>query len=534
MNLPVDLPISALAASVRMSSRSVFRSLNCNGSSEQNSYPDNPSLGALFSGIDFLEHKGNGEKRVTCLITDSRRVVPGALFFAIGGLRTDGNHYIEEAVDRGAVGIVTDQDLGTRFPVDYIVVSDVRVTLSVVAKKFYGYSDKKLEIAGITGTNGKTTVSMLLQYLLGNNEKTGLIGTIRYDVGKRTLPAFRTTPESVDIHALMKQMVDSNCSNAVMEVSSHGIDQKRIHGLAIDVAVFLNLSQDHLDYHKTMEAYFESKKSLFTGAVAERPKQAVINSDCIYGQRLIDTLDKCLPITTFGLGAGAQISATEILLLPDRTECTVHWPEGSARVTSPLTGAYNVSNLLAALAAGYAMGRSIQDMLERLSSFRGVPGRMERIDGGQPFNLFVDYAHTDDAIANVSSVLREITGGRLILVFGCGGNRDRSKRAPMLAAALKYADQIYVTADNPRNEPIEQIFDDMRKGMEAVHNVTFINDRKRAISAALDIADANDCVLVAGKGHETFQEFDGTVIPFDDRAVARDLLALKSYQQGGC
>lgn len=527
MNSLVDIPISTLLAG------GLFpRRMDSSRLASLSGLPENPSITSLLSDVSVCKQKGIGDGMVTCLITDSRRVVPGALFFAIGGLRTDGNLYIEEAVDRGAVGIVSSQDLGSHFPIDYFQVDDVRVALAKIAKVFYGSADETLSIAGITGTNGKTTVSMLLQHLLGSDEKTGLIGTVRYDIGKRTLPAYRTTPESVDIHALLAEMVKGGCQRTVMEVSSHGIEQKRVYGMDMDVAVFLNLTQDHLDYHQTMESYYEAKKALFTGALGASPRAAVINVDSSYGRRLVDELDDDLSLSTFGEAEGADIRASEIALYADRTEFQLKWPEGKAHVVSPLLGSFNVSNLLAALATGRVLGFDVRKMLLCLSSFSGVPGRMERVDVGQDFNLLVDYAHTDDAITNAANMLRGITEGRLYIVFGCGGDRDRSKRAPMLQAALHHADQVFVTADNPRSEALSQIFDDMREGLEDLSSAIFIEDRKRAISAALDSAKSGDCILIAGKGHETFQEFDGTVIPFDDRSVARELLALKSFNVG--
>ena len=524
-----EFQISTLLSSVS-SRQSYSRTLSSNKVNSDRRFPMNPSVQELFKDLDLVTRKGGGDRAVTCLITDSRRVVPGALFFAIGGLRTDGNFYVEEAVDRGAVAIVTEQDLGAHFPIDFIQVKDVRETLALVSRHFYGNADEKLRIAGITGTNGKTTVSMLTQHLLGGHDSVGLLGTIRYDLGKRTLPSFKTTPESVDVHALLSQMVDNGCEEAVMEISSHGIDQKRIHGLDLDVAVFLNLTQDHIDYHKTMEAYYETKKSLFTGATGKVPKAAVINVDCPYGARLHGELPGGLPSVTFGLSECALIRAENVQLFADRTEFNLIWPEGQAAVVSPLLGRYNVSNLLAALAIGRAKGYEISALLHELPSFPGVPGRMERIDAGQSVNVLVDYAHTDDALKNACEMLREITPGKLIVVCGCGGDRDRSKRAPMLRAALDGAATVFATSDNPRSESIEQIFEDMRAACTptCAQRVLFINDRKRAISLALDVAGPEDCVLIAGKGHETFQEFDGTVIPFDDRQVAGDLIRLKA------
>jgi UDP-N-acetylmuramoyl-L-alanyl-D-glutamate--2,6-diaminopimelate ligase len=494
----------------------------------------NPSLQDLINGLDLVARKGTGDRAVTCLITDSRRVVPGALFFAIGGLRTDGNFYVEEAVDRGAVAIISEQNLGAHFPIDFIQVKDARESLANVSRRFYGCPDEKLRIAGITGTNGKTTVSMLTQHLLGGSDTVGLLGTIRYDLGKRTLPSFKTTPESVDVYALLRQMVDSSCEEVVMEVSSHGLDQKRVYGLDIDVAAFLNLTQDHIDYHKSMEAYYETKKRLFLGSNGRAPKVAVINVDCSYGQRLHRELPASLSVVTFGLSEAALIRAQNIQLFADRTEFEVSWPEGQAMVVSPLIGRYNVSNLLAALAIGRAKGYDISALLHALPSFPGVPGRMERIDCGQAFNVLVDYAHTDDALTHACEVLREITPGQLIVVSGCGGDRDRTKRAPMLRAVLDGADQVFATSDNPRSEKVEQIFADMREACtsEDEPRVQFINDRKRAISLALDAAKPGDCILIAGKGHEAFQEFDDTVVPFDDRQVARELIRLKALNTG--
>ncbi|WP_233246076.1 UDP-N-acetylmuramoyl-L-alanyl-D-glutamate--2,6-diaminopimelate ligase [Coraliomargarita sinensis] len=485
-----------------------------------------PNVEDLFEGIECEAGRLNHDTLVTCLITDSRRVVPGALFFAIGGLRTNGNYFVEEAVDRGAVAIVTEEDLGARFPIDFIKVKDVRQTLALISRRFYEAPDEKLKITGVTGTNGKTTVSMLTQHLVGGSDQVGLIGTVRYDLGKRTLPSFRTTPESVDIYSLLDQMVKNGCSETVMEVSSHGISQQRTYGLDVDVAAFLNLTQDHIDYHKSMEAYFDVKKRLFTGEMGRKPKASVVNVDCAYGRQLVAEMGDDAPVTTYGIDHDADVQASEVNLFPDRTEFKLVWPEGELQVVSPLLGRFNVSNLLAAVTIAYVQGKRPENLLEHLSTFPGVPGRMERIEEGQDYNLLVDYAHTDDALRHACGMLREITPGKLIVVFGCGGDRDRTKRAPMLKAVMEGADLVYATADNPRSESLGQIFDDMR-AVEGSGSVHFIEDRKDAISRALDAASKDDCVLIAGKGHETYQEFDGTVMPFDDRSVARELIHLK-------
>ena len=331
-------------------------------------------------------------------------------------------------------------------------------------------------------------------------------------------------------------MVQNGCKDAVMEISSHGIDQKRVYDLNLDVAVFLNLTQDHMDYHQSMESYYKVKKKLFTDSASRSgPKVAVVNQDCPYGQRLINELDGCMDIVDFGLNKDAFIRAENIKLLEDRTIFDLVWLNCKTKVESPLLGRYNVSNLLAALAVLYSKGLDFEHALSKVSKFSGIPGRMERIDEGQDFNVIIDYAHTDDALKHACAMLSEITKGAVIVVFGCGGDRDRSKRRPMLTTVMQGSSRVFVTADNPRSESIDQIFSDMgfQEGSEkTLQSVDFIPDRKRAISLALDCAKSGDCVLIAGKGHETYQEFDGSVIPFDDRQVARELLHLKSFKLG--
>ena len=488
-----------------------------------------PTLGALVALLDTELKKPDSELAVTSLVTDSRRVVPGALFFAISGLRTNGNLYIEEAIDRGAVAIVTAEDLGSHLPIPAVQVGDVRIALAQIARVFYEAPDASLALTGVTGTNGKTTVTMLLQHLIGGEETVGLLGTVRYDLGKRTLPSFKTTPESVDIYAMLSQVKQAGVTEVSMEVSSHGIDQQRVYGLHFDVAVFMNLTQDHIDYHENMESYFATKKRLFSGEIGAVPRVSVVNLDCPYGERLLASLNPSQKSISFGIEKEATFQASALKFFKDHTEFKLTHPEGEVSVSSPLIGRYNISNLLGAIAAGYARGYSIQSMMERLLSFRGVPGRMERVEISEDLSVLVDYAHTDDALRNATSMLSDLTQRNRIVVFGCGGDRDRSKRAPMLRAVLEHAEIVIATADNPRSESLEQIFADMRSGIEPadLQKVQFIKDRKRAISIALDSAQAGDALLVAGKGHETFQEFGDSVIPFDDRQVIRDLWKLK-------
>lgn len=494
--------------------------------------PHAPTLGVLCDGLTVDSFVGDRQQSITCIVTDSRRVVPGALFFAIRGLRTDGNEYIDEAIDRGAVGIISELPTKVVSHVSYVVVSDVRRALAAVSKRFYEAPDEKLQIVGITGTNGKTTVAMLTQFLLSKASAgpTGLLGTVHYDLGKRTLPSYKTTPESVDTFGMLRQMVDEGCPRAVMEVSSHAVDQDRVYGMQMPVMTFLNLTQDHLDYHSSMEAYFSAKQKLFTGDTGNLPKVAVVNIADPYGKQLLTAIPETVRVVTFGAEETAMFRADDIELSAAGTSFNLMWPGGTAALQTRELGAYNVSNVLAALAICHAVGIAVNPLIEKLTLFPGVPGRMQRIEQGQPFNVLVDYAHTDDALRNALTMLREITTGRILVVFGCGGNRDRKKRVLMTTAVQELADVSWATSDNPRKESIEAIFADMQAGVSNAETIHFIKDRRRAISLALDAARPGDCVLIAGKGHETYQEFADTVVPFDDRMVAKELLTIKEFR----
>ena len=493
-----------------------------------------PKLSDYFHEDEILAVKGTLDRPISGLVIDSRRVVPGTLFFALPGLRADGASFIDEAVSRGAVAIVTQKM--PAFPpakVTFIQVENARVALASVAQRFYKFPDREMTVVGVTGTNGKTTVTHLLKQLLNGDQPVGLLGTISYDLGARSVPSFRTTPEALDIYGMMAQMRDAGCRTAVMEVSSHGIDQQRVRGLQFGAAVFTNLTRDHLDYHKTLESYFDVKTRLFTGGSGSVPKVSVVNLDDAYGEKLAARLGAEVPTTrvvTFGEDPRAQVRAENVSLQFKRTTFRLVWPGGTLEVDSPLIGRYNVSNLLAAIATAWGLGRDPFVFLTRLRAFKGVAGRMERIEEGQPFNVLVDYAHTDDALRNALGMLRPITPGRMLVVYGCGGNRDRTKRPLMTRAVQEYADFAFATADNPRTEAISQIFDDMRGGVTAPEKITWIEDRRRAISLALDMAKPGDCLLIAGKGHESFQELADTVFPFDDRQVARELIGNKALK----
>jgi UDP-N-acetylmuramoyl-L-alanyl-D-glutamate--2,6-diaminopimelate ligase len=520
-----EFPVSTLLQSFAARQGISRRSQSQTRMSSEVTATDLPKLQTLLHPTGIKIHPSEAAKTVTCLITDSRRVVPGALFFAISGQKSNGNHYLEEAIDRGAVAIVSEEAAGLRCPIPHYKVDDVRLTLALVAKVFYSSPDEALTTTAITGTNGKSTVAILTQHLLGGRDQVGLLGTIRYDLGKRTLPSFRTTPDSVDTFAMLDQMRRGNCKFAVLEASSHGLAQKRIYGMHCEVAAYLNLSRDHLDYHATMEDYFAAKARLFNGENGSMPTHAVINNEDPYAAKLISQIGNGSRITTFGFSKEAAIYATGIRLTAEKSTFDLHCGDATYEIRTGLPGRYNILNMLAAFAIARALGLDEALIVDRLQSLPQVPGRMERITNPHGFQVFVDYAHTDDALNQALTMLRDITPGRLIAVFGCGGNRDRGKRPRMAAVADKVADTLYITSDNPRSEAIESIFKDMRAGLTSPEAANFISDRREAIASAIASARPGDTILIAGKGHETYQEFADSVTPFDDRQVAREYLA---------
>lgn len=483
----------------------------------------------LAKAVNAIKISGDKSAEIKSLIADSRRVAPASAFFAVSGFTTDGNIYVEEAAHRGAVAVVSEKPCPKYFPAVWIQVADIHEALPAAAKSFYSNPDESLKTFGVTGTNGKTSVTWMLQSILNaSSEKCGIIGTIHYDLGGRCLPASRTTPDALELHAMLNQMRNCSCKAVAMEISSHSISQKRAKGIHLDCACFLNLTQDHMDYHKTMESYFETKASMFTGGLGSLPKNAVINFDDPYGRKIAERLDPSVRLVSFGIeSADADIRAENLKLMPGVSEFTVVWPGGRAEASLKMPGHYNVSNALAALAMVYAAHMDVPKAVETLKSFRGVPGRMQKVNSPADFDIFVDYAHTDDALKNGLSMLRQVVKNRLLVVFGCGGKRDRSKREKMTRVVQEYADIAWATSDNPRGEPLSQIFDDMKKGVVDPSRIAFVEDRRRAINLAIDCAAKGDCILIAGKGHETFQELGDTIIPFDDKRVAEELLNLK-------
>jgi UDP-N-acetylmuramoyl-L-alanyl-D-glutamate--2,6-diaminopimelate ligase len=464
-------------------------------------------LSALLKNSESKLKRGSADPIVNRLVIDSRRVTPGSLFFALPGIRHDGTSFVDEALTRGAVGVISNapRRFGNSKAV-FVKSADPRITLAKVARRFFGKPDKALTLIGITGTNGKTTVSYLAKHFLSLDDvKTGCLGTIGYDLVERVLPSFRTTPEAHDLCELLAQMKGFGCERAVMEVSSHGIDQMRVAELKFDVGAFLNLTRDHLDYHGDMDSYFEVKRRFIVGELGRRPKKLAINVDDVYGRRLAEELDDD-SLISFGTDSNAKMQAVDVDMAPNGTTFTFRYEGTDRLVRSPLIGHYNVSNVLAAMAIGAAVGVDLDSCIGSLGAFGGIPGRME--------------------LENALSMLREIIPGKVSVVFGCGGDRDRGKRSEMTRVSQALADRCWATTDNPRSEAQEQIFDDMREGVTDPSRIDFVVDRRRAIELALKNAEPGDCVLIAGKGHEPFQEFGDTVVSFDDRKVASELLEL--------
>ncbi len=486
-------------------------------------------LGEVVARVHGLTWGADGDAEVTLLAYDSRRVEPGSLFFAIPGAKADGHSFVSAALERGAVAVVSQLPPPANLTARWIQVTHIRRALAEAAGSFYRHPDSSLRLIGITGTNGKTTTAFLLERILSAaGTPAGLLGTIEYRIGKRSIKALNTTPESLDLMQYFAELVNSGAGAAVMEISSHALAQERVWGLQFAAAVFTNLTQDHLDYHKDMENYFAAKNRLFEGLGAGAPDLAVINADDKWGQRLL-----ALPGSrqlTYGTGAGAQVRVREASFSLSGVKAILETPGGRVEIASPLVGRPNLMNILAATATAIGLGLPTDKIASGVGSLLAVPGRFERIDVGQPFLVVVDYAHTDDALRNVLRTARDLTTGRLLVVFGCGGERDRSKRPLMGEAAGSLADLVYLTSDNPRGEDPLVILNDALVGLQRTATPYHVEaEREAAIRKALGEAREGDMVLIAGKGHETYQILKDQVIPFDDREVARKVLCELGY-----
>ena len=480
-------------------------------------------LKVLAASIPVRQVIGTLDRTVESIAYDSRRVQKNGLFVALRGEKTDGHQFIEQAIERGASVIVTERE--EKQPrVTSLMVDDTRSALADLAATFYGYPAARLKMAAVTGTNGKTTTTFLIKHICEKaGMHCGLIGTVRYEIGERVLPATRTTPESLDLQELLAQIVNAGCKAAAMEVSSHALAQERTRGLEWDVALFTNLTQDHLDFHGTMEKYFEAKASLFTQLAQQKGKRkpvAIINIDDRYGAQLVDKIDKSVSVVTYGMGSRADFRASNYRMEFGGTSYQLDARGKSYLVRVPLIGRFNVANSMAALATANALGLSLREAVLSLGKSPQVPGRLEAVPAKRQFQVFVDYAHTPDALLNVLKTLRELRPSRLIVVFGCGGDRDRQKRPLMAEVVDQFADLAIITSDNPRKEDPDAIIAEVEKGFRSDHYEK-VADRTEAIRRAIEIAKPHDIVLIAGKGHENYQEFADYTVPFDDIQVAR-------------
>ena len=505
-------------------------------------------LRELLEGLGPLPVSGNPDTDITGIAYDSRKVRPGDLFIALSGTRTDGQRYLEEAVGRGAAGLIV-RDLadakarGLNSSVALAETADTRRALARLADAFYGHPSGDLRVIGITGTNGKTTWTYLMESIFrAAGVRTGVIGTIAYrwdrgpDGGAEIeLEAGQTTPEAPDLQGILRKMADAEVEYCLLEVSSHGLSLDRVAGTDFEAAVFSNLTQDHLDHHETLDAYFEAKRSLFTRHPVRR---AVVNLDDPYGKRIwadVEATPAGEAGLTYGLSAPASVTARDVEIDGSGLRFRLAGPAGETPVRLRLAGSYNLYNALAAAAAGLSLGLPLEVVAEGLHRLKNAPGRFERIDRGQPFAVIVDYAHTEDALRRVLAAARELIGGRLIAVMGCGGDRDRSKRPRMGAAAAEVADHVVVTSDNPRTEDPEAILAEIEPGIlglgtgRASHEMCV--DRRAAIGRALARAAPGDAVVIAGKGHEDYQIVGEEVLHFDDREEA--CKALRDLGYGG-
>ena len=479
-------------------------------------------LKTLAGAISTRQIIGPLDRAVESIAYDSRRVQHNTLFVALRGEKVDGHQFVGQAIEKGASVIVAERE-EKHARATCLVVDDTRAALADLASTFFGRPAAKLKMAAVTGTNGKTTTTFLIKHICEKaGLRCGLLGTVRYEIGERVLPAVRTTPESVDLQELLAQIANAGCRAAVMEVSSHALAQERTRGIEWDVAVFTNLTQDHLDFHGTMESYFEAKVKLFTDLGLQQRKTkavAVINIDDRYGEQLLLRLGNVQTVT-YGVGHRADFRASNYRMEFGGTSYQLDARGKSYLVRVPLIGRFNVANSIAAIAGANALGVNLREAILSLAKSPQVPGRLEMVPAKRQFQVFVDYAHTPDALLNVLKTLRELQPGRIITVFGCGGDRDTQKRPLMGQVADQYSDFAIITSDNPRKEEPNAIITEVEKGFRG-GKYEKITDRAEAIGRAVSMAQPRDIVLIAGKGHETYQEFADHTIPFDDLQVAR-------------
>ena len=487
-------------------------------------------VAALHGQVEVLEQRGNVSRPVHAITDDSRAVTEGSLFVAVKGERADGHGFVEQAIKAGAVAVIAQAPVASG-SVPFVRVADSRKALGLLGSRFHGDPSARLKMIGVTGTNGKTTTTYLCKALLEEmGRRVGLIGTVGYQIGQETLPASHTTPGALELQALLAKMVEGGLTAAVMEVSSHALALDRTSGCEYDVAVFTNLTQDHLDFHRTMDEYFEAKLSLFTGLAGGKKagKRAIVNLDDPRGA----TIRAACPIPVWGyaLKSQADLKAERVSLSLKGTTFTAATPAGSFTVESRLVGEHNVYNLLGAIGVALHEGATTDQIREATSHITNVPGRFERVSSGEDFTVVVDYAHTEDALLRLLTAAQALKTNRIITVFGCGGDRDRGKRPKMGRAAVEYSDVVILTSDNPRTEDPMAILHEVEIGVRDAlarrNHVQYqlVPDRREAIGAAIREARRGDMVLIAGKGHEDYQIIGTKKFHFDDREVAREAI----------
>jgi UDP-N-acetylmuramoyl-L-alanyl-D-glutamate--2,6-diaminopimelate ligase len=479
-------------------------------------------LGDLFQNTGVTLPAGSAEMEVRQVSCDSRKVLPRSLFFALRGAKVDGNAFVRDAVGRGAIAIASENPPPSALPhgVTWIPVREERKALATVAANFFDHPANALQLVAVTGTNGKTTTTSLVDSIVkASGAKTGLFGTIAYHTPAGDYPAPNTTPESVDLQGFLAEIRDAGGKYAVLEASSHSLTMDRLWGCRFQAAVFTNLTREHMDYHKTFEDYFAAKRRLFEGTGAGAPEKAVVNTDDEWGKKLAGMANRTV---SYGLESGADITTKKFQLTFNGLSFTAQTPNGKLQIASPLVGRINVYNILAAIGAAQALGFSNEIIETGIRNLQSVAGRFQRIDLGQPFLVIVDYAHTDDALENLIRTAREVAPkGRVITLFGCGGEKDRTKRPVMGEATGRLSDLTILTNDNPRKEDPLKIISDIIVGLQKTSGKYLIEpDREKAIALAVDEAHAGDIVLLAGKGHETEQILADQKLEWDDGEMA--------------
>lgn len=494
----------------------------------------------LLEYIDIAAYHGDLTKDIKEVAYDSRQVTPGSIFVAIKGFKMDGHEYIKDAVANKAEAVIIENSQYRSDDYAWIQVENSRKALADASNAVYGYPSRKLNLIGVTGTNGKTTTANLITYILEDAGNTvGLMGTIHNRIGKEIIPVHHTTPEASDLQKMLLSFADKGAGYCVMEVSSHALDLERVRGSEYDIAVFTNLTQDHLDYHSSMEEYLRAKGKLFSGlgknAKKDRRKFAIVNMDDNYANELLDWCR--VPVITYGINKPADVMAKNVKVTAQGVTYILQYTDKEIPVSLKMTGQFNVYNTLAAIAVGLVEGIQIEKIIKSIEKVKGIPGRFEKIDAGQEFTVIVDYSHTPDSLEKCLKTAREFVEGKIITVFGCGGDRDKRKRPIMGSAAGKYSDYSIVTSDNPRSEDPKDIIEDIIPGIEKTagsEKYCVRVDRREAIYHALDMAGNGDVIIIAGKGHEDYQIIGNKVHSFDDRQVAKEALHdLKGYGNRG-